>query len=157
MPSHKALKGVVRNIVELFTSLMNYRGGDYVMGHIVSAAWSTGATELHVDLLTGETAPSPLLVPPVQEIVARYVKDFPGLLRRSRSDVEFVASAQFSVTVGPRRRRQYRFTELYESPFTCSSRIVDDRGKIYEYALSNWWYPEHPPRDNKHWWQLWRR
>jgi len=157
VPSHKALKGVVRNIVESFTSLMNYLGDDYVMCHIVSAAWSTAATELHVDLLTGETGPSPLLVLPVRESVAGYVKDFPDLLHRSRSDIEFVASAQLSVVVDPTSRRQYRLTELYESPFTCSSRIVDDRGKLYEYELSSWWYPEQPPRDNKRWWQLWRR
>jgi len=67
MPSHKTLKSVVRSLVESFTSLMNYRGNDYVMGHVLYAAWATGATELCVDLLTGQASPSPLLDPPVRE------------------------------------------------------------------------------------------
>lgn len=38
MPSHKTLKSVVRGLAESFTSLMNYWGDDYVMGHVVYAA-----------------------------------------------------------------------------------------------------------------------
>ena len=53
MPSHKTLKSVARSLADSFTSLMNFAGDDYVMGHAVLAAWQTGATEFRVDLLTG--------------------------------------------------------------------------------------------------------
>lgn len=38
MSSHKALKSVVRSVADSFTSLMNYSGDDYVMGHLLNAA-----------------------------------------------------------------------------------------------------------------------
>ena len=66
MASHKALKSVVRSLAESFTSLMNYAGDDYVMGHVVYAAWSSGSTGFQVDLLSGATDSSPLLVPEVR-------------------------------------------------------------------------------------------
>ncbi len=46
MASHKTLKSVVRSEAESFTSLMNYRGDDFVMGHIIHTSWSTDATRL---------------------------------------------------------------------------------------------------------------
>jgi hypothetical protein len=94
VPSHKALKNVVQNLAQSFASLMNYRGDDYVMGHIVQAAWATGATELRVNLLTGESAPSPLLTTLVKESIAGCVSDFPYFLQRTRSAIQFVAAAE---------------------------------------------------------------
>ena len=156
MPSHKTLKSVVASLAQSFTSLMNYRGDDYVMGHIVHAAWSTGATRLRVDLLSGSTDASALLVPEVRDSVARYVEWFPDMVRRSNSSVDFVTAAELLVTVDPTTRRPVTSGELLESPFTCTVRVTDDRGKAYVHEVKDWWYPEKaPPDEKKPWWRLW--
>jgi len=156
MPSHKTLKSVVASLAQSFTSLMNYRGDDYVMGHIVHAAWSTGATRLRVDLLSGATDASALLVPEVRDCVARYVEWFPDMVRRSNSSVDFVTAAELLVTVDPTTRRPVTAGEFLESPFTCTVRVTDDRGKAYVHEIKDWWYPEKTPRQKKKpWWRLW--
>jgi hypothetical protein len=155
--SHKTLKSVVRSMVDSFTSLMNYSGDDYVMGHIVYAAWATGGTELRVDLMTGRVSPSPLLVPPVRDAVARYVAWFPGMVQASNSDMQFVAAAELLVAVDPCQRRSIVGSSFQESPFRCSVRLTDDRGKVYAHEVSEWWYPEKSPQRPKErpWWQFW--
>ena len=106
-PSHKALNSVVRSLERSFTSLMNYYGDDYVMGHVASAAWSSGSSFFHVDLLSGATDSSPLLVPQVRTSVTRYVEWFPDMVRRSNSSMEFVMEAALVVTVDPTQRRPW--------------------------------------------------
>jgi hypothetical protein len=142
MATHKTLKSVVRNMAESFTSLMNYQGDDYVMGHVVFAAWQTGATEFRLDLLTGATDSSLLLVPHVRDSVANYVKWLPEMVQQSNSDPHFVSQAELLVTVDPHTRRPHGHSGFFESPFTCTVRIVDDRGKEYSHRISDWWYPE---------------
>ncbi len=144
MASHKTLKSVVRGLAESFTSLMNYWGDDYAMGHVVYAAWVTGGTILRVDLVTGRIDASPLLVPEVRNSLTRLLERFPDMVCRSYSDLAFVSQAELIVTVDPRTRRPHAGSEFYESPFTCTARIVDDRGKVYEYRIADWWYPEKP-------------
>jgi len=80
-------------VADQFTSLMNYSDGDYVMGHLLSAARATGEETLSVDLLSGRAVPSALLVPPVSRSVDFYAKGFPDLVRRSGSTMEFVKKA----------------------------------------------------------------
>ena len=96
------------------------------MGHVVYAAWSTGATDLELDLLSGVAAPSALLVAPVRDSLASYVRWFPDLVRRSNSTLQFVKEARLSVTVDPTTRRPHGGSRFVESPFTCTVRIVDD-------------------------------
>jgi hypothetical protein len=142
MPSHKTLKSVVHSMAESFVSTLNYVDDDYVMGHIVKAAWTTGAREFRVDLLTGLSDPSPLLVPPVMRSLAARAGQLQGLLKSSNSDPAFVSVAELLVTVDPsvrRRNGQFRL-----SPFTCTVRIVDDRGQEYSHKISDWWTPEVP-------------
>lgn len=43
MASHNKLDSVSRSVADSFTSLMNYRGDDHVMGHLLKAARSSGA------------------------------------------------------------------------------------------------------------------
>lgn len=157
MASHKTLKSVVRSLAESFTSLMNYHTDDYVMGHVVHAAWSTGATEFRVNLLNGASNSSPLLVAPVRDAVARYVEWLPDILRRSHSDLQFVTAAELVVTVDPATRRPHGDSGFQESPFTCTVRITDDRGKLYSHSISDWWYPEKVAtvRKKRSWWQFW--
>ncbi len=157
MASHKTLKSVVRSLAESFTSLTNYCGDDYVMGHVVHAAWVTGATELRVNLLNGTSNSSPLLVPPVRDSIARCVEWLPDIVCRSHSDLQFVTEAELVVTVEPATRRPYNGLGFDESPFTCTVRITDDRGKIYSHRIAGWWYPEKTPavEEKKPWWRFW--
>ena len=159
MASHKRLKGVVRSLAESFTSLMNYRDGDYIMGHVVLAAWSTGARELRVDLLTGATDSSELLTPTVMDSVRSYVSGLPDLVSRSNSDPRFISEAELSISVEPTIRRPHGDSGLYESPYTCTVRMTDDHGKVYSHRVDGWWFPERtlPARTGRRWWQVWRR
>lgn len=145
MAGRKVLKGVVNNVVHSFVSLMNYAGDDYVMGHVVFAAWATGETEIRVDLLGGQLCASPLITPEVREGLLWRVADFPSLVERAGSDIAYVASAELQVTVDPTRRRALPGTRFLESPFIAKARITDDLGTVYEYELSGWWSPEQPP------------
>ena len=146
MPSHKVLNSVVRSLVESFTSLMNYSGDDYVMGHAVQAAWQSGDTNITANLLTGSISQSRLLVEPVIDSINQYIKGFPSLVERSGSSMEFIKQAELILTIDPSIRRPIdNGSPLYESPFTCSAILIDERGKVYKYGVSAWWYPEHPP------------
>lgn len=157
MASHKTLKSVVASLAQSFTSLMNYRGGDYVMGHIVYAAWSTGATRLRVNLRSGVMEASPLLVPEVRDSLTNYVRWFPDIVERSNSSMDFIREAELLVIVDPATRRPCGHSGFQESPFTCSVRVVDDRGKEYVHEIKGWWFPEKaPPRSKKKGWlRLW--
>ncbi len=127
MASHKKLQSVSRSIADSFTSLMNYSANDYVMGHLLKAARTTGMSRLDVDLLSGIASPKALLLKPVAYSVDAYCQDLSSLVRRSGSDIAFVRSASLSVEF---------------SPYTCAVRIEDDRGKTYESDLKGCWYPE---------------
>ena len=78
-------------------------------------------------------------------------------MRRSNSDLEFVTEAELLVSVDPSTRRPHGDSEFYESPFTCTVRIVDDRGKVYSHRIQDWWYPEKTllAKKEKRWWQFW--
>ena len=143
MASHKKLQSVSRSIADSFTSLMNYSANDYVMGHLLKAARTSGMSRLDVDLLSGIASPNGLLVKPVARSVDAYCQDLSSLVRRSGSDMAFVRSASLSVEFDISISRPYsRAPQLSESPYTCVVRIEDDRGKIYESELKGWWYPE---------------
>jgi hypothetical protein len=155
--SHKTLKSVVTSFAQSFTSLMNYGGDDYVMGHIVYAAWSTGSTGFRLDLLSGATDSSPLLVPEVRDSVAQCVRRFPEMVRRSNSSMDFVKEAELAIAVDPTIRRPCGHLGFFEPPFTCSVRITDDRGKVYFHVIRDWWWPEKVPprREKRQWWRFW--
>ena len=143
MPSHKKLQSVSRSIADSFTSLMNYRGTDYVMGHLLKAARASGTGRLEVDLLSGTASPEALLVPPVAGSVYAYCRDFQSLVERSGSDITFVRKAVMSMEFDISISRPYaNATHLMESPYTCVVAIEDDRGNMYPTELKGWWYPE---------------
>lgn len=145
VPSHKVLKSVVRSVADQFTSLMNYADDDYVMGHLLTAARSSGERTLSVDLLTGEAEPPALLVPPVSRSVVRHAKGFPELVHRSGSTVDFVKKAKMTIAFDTAvERPRCVGSDLVESPYECRVSIVDDRGKEFAVSLSGWWYPEAP-------------
>ncbi len=143
MASHKKLQSVSRSVADSFTSLMNYVGDDYVMGHLLKAARSSGASRLDVDLLSGVATPKSLLVWPVVASIESYCVDFPGLVERNGSDVSFVRTAVLSVEFDISISRPYsKVPHLTESPYKCVVTIEDDRGKTFRSELKGWWYPE---------------
>ena len=81
------MKSVVRSVAESFASLMNYRGDDYVMGHL-------------------------------------------GI------------------------RRSHDNSGLVESPFTCTVRIIDDKGRECSHKVDGWWKPEKTVLA-KPWYRFW--
>lgn len=143
MASHKVLKSVARSVADSFTSLMNYRDDDYVMGHLLTAARASGASSLHVDLLRGVGTPAELMVAPVSASVMNYCASFPGLVQRSGSDIAFVQTAELTLEYDLSVSRPYRREpSLIESPYVCSVDIQDDRGRRYASRLTGWWFPE---------------
>ncbi len=136
--SHKMLKSVVRSFVESFTSHSTYYAGDVAMGHIVEAAWSSGATGFRFDLVSGRHDGSPLLVPVVGHSVAQYAAWLPHLITNSKSSIRFVSRAELVVTIDPAMRRPCAHGDGYESPFSCLLRIVDDRGREYSHWVHGW-------------------
>jgi hypothetical protein len=146
MATHKVLKSVVRSVADSFTSLMNYAGGDYVMGHVLTAARATGKNRLDVDLLTGVATPEELVTYPVTRAISSYHDRFPQLVERSGADFAFVAAAklvlEFDTSVS---RAVARFPQLSESPYRCHVELIDDRDHVYEITLDGWWFAEPPP------------
>jgi hypothetical protein len=76
MSRYKVLKSVAHNIGHSFTSLMNYSGDDYVMGHVLRFARKTGCDTLRIDFVNGKASPPELLVDPIADVPARYVNFF---------------------------------------------------------------------------------
>jgi len=143
MASHKVLKSVTRSVADSFTSLMNYRGDDYVMGHLLTAARSSGASALRVDFLTANATPEALLTSPVKRSISDYCSSFPSLVQRSGSDPAFVSAADMDLEYDLSVARPIRnHQKVLESPYVCTVRITDDRGRRYESRLTGWWYPE---------------
>ena len=89
--------------------------------------------------------------------MARCVEWLPDIVFRSKSSMEFVAQAELVVSVDPTIRRPRGNSVFFESPFTCTVRIVDDRGKVYSHRIQGWWYPEKAPpvHEEKQWWKFW--
>ncbi len=160
MPKYKALKSVAHNVGHSFTSLMNYAGDDYVMGHILRFARSTGLDTLQINLATGEGRPVELLADPVSNIPAVYAKWFWDLVQRHGSDQSYVRTATLVLRYDTKVTRlggmQHQFVE---SPYVCDVRIVDIRGKNYDAHFEGWWYPERLERSRakakRPWWKFW--
>jgi len=85
MSRYKVLKGVAHNIGHSFTSLMNYVDDDYVMGHILRFARSTGCSVLTIDFVTGVAQPPELLLSPISSVPSRYTEFFWDLVKNSGS------------------------------------------------------------------------
>ena len=143
MARYKVLRGVANSLAHSFTSLMNYVGNDYVMGHLLRGARNTGEATLTVDVLTGAASPSTLLSREVAASIHRYCEWFPRLVVSNRSEMRFVRAARLSVSFDLSRRRPVRNApELEESPYVCRVEIEDDRGRFWASEIRDWWYPE---------------
>src|SRR5713101_3017416 len=76
MARYKVLKGVAHSIGHSFTSLMNYAGDDYVMGHILRLARETKRDTLTIDFVSGAAGPPELLARPIPDVLSRYIPWF---------------------------------------------------------------------------------
>jgi hypothetical protein len=142
MPSHKALKGIAVNITESFSSLMNWYDGDYVMGHIVYQSWFSKIDLISIDLLNGTYLPRETMSWSVIKSVEGYIKDFPDLVMRSKSSIDYIQEAKMTISIDSNVRRRLRGSNFFESPFECQTILIDDRNKEYCYSKKGWWYPE---------------
>lgn len=132
MPRYKVLKGVAHNIGHSFTSLMNYSGDDYVMGHILRFARQTGHDTLTIDFVTREVRPPELVGPPISEIPAHYVKCFWESIGRQGSDPAYVRAARLTLQYDIRSERLLKSDpQFMKSKYLCDVVIIDNRGKQY--------------------------
>lgn len=137
MARYKVLRGVVHNIGQSFTGLMNYRGDDYVMVHILRLARRTGRDTLTIDFIKAEAGPVELLAEPISDIPAQYTKWFWDLVDKHGSDRSYVQSATLTLRYDIATRRPVASgASLMESPYDCDVRITDTRGKGILRALS---------------------
>ena len=143
MARYKVLRGVANSLAHSFTSLINYVGTDYVLGHLLRSARNTGETTLTVNVLSGAASPSALLSREVAASIRNYCEWFPKLVVCNKSDMRFVRAARLSVSFDLSKRRPVRdASELEESPYVCRVEIEDDRGKIWSSEVRDWWYPK---------------
>ena len=142
MPKLKVLKGVAHNVGHSFTSLMNFAGDDYAMGHILRLARETGSNTLTIDLLTGHGTPANLLKAPISDLPDRYSKMFIRLVQSSGSDRQMVRSATLTLIYDLLRTKPSPLVGEPLSPYTCNVSIVDIRGKNYSAHFSDWWFVE---------------
>jgi hypothetical protein len=159
MPKYKALKSVAHNIGHSFTSLMNFAGDDYVMGHILRLARSTGVDTLQINLAAGEGSPKELFADPISNVPAWESKKFWDLVQRHGSDRPYVRAATLVLRYNLTVQRPAPSPQFTESPYVCDVRIVDIRGKNYDAHFEGWWYPEQPDsnkgKTKRYWWRFW--
>ena len=150
MPRYKVLTSVAHNIGHSFTSLTNYAGDDYVMGHILTFARRTGCDTLTIDLIKGEGSPPELLAEPLADVPSRYGKWLWHLVESQGSDRSCVHDATLTLRYGIATQRPWRGdSQFMESPYTCDIRITDSRGKQYLAHFEGWWFPERIDRTTR--------
>ena len=142
MPRVKVLKGVAHNVGSSFTSLMNYAGDDYCMGHILRFARESGLDTVTIDLLNGKGKPAQLLREPISALPDWYSKMFLRLVQSAGSDQELIQAATIKLTYDLQRDRPSPIPGEPQSAYTCDVSIVDIRGKDYTARFDGWWFIE---------------
>lgn len=145
MAKRRTLKAVAHNVAASFTSLMNYVGDDYVMGHLLTYARQAGGTEFFIDFVSG--AASPVFdQPPLQGVVPHYLKMFWDNVESQGSSRSFVKEARLSLSFDVKTRRPLAGdSKSEESPFVCRMSLIDDQGVDRSRSFNGWWYPESSP------------
>jgi hypothetical protein len=142
MPKLKVLKGVVHNVGHSFTSLMNFSGDDYSMGHILQFARDSGMNTLTIDLMTGHGSPASLLREPISGLPSWYSNMFLRMVQSSGSDRGLLQSATLTLIYDLQLTRPSPIKDEPQSPYTCDVSIIDIRGKNYTAHFDGWWYVE---------------
>ena len=147
MARFKVLGSVAHNFGHSFTSLMNYRADDYVMGHLVARSFGTRAPELHIDVLSGRASPPELLSAPISDAVRDYCQWFPKLVASHQSSLELVRRAEMSLKFDLSSAWQEKVSGSVHAPYLCRVLIEDSRGRAWTAELRGSWYSE-PPSKN---------
>lgn len=143
MARYKVLKSVAHGYAHSFTSTLNYRDDDYVLGHFLRQAREAGSGSLRADILTGEAAPDSLVAQPVRDAIASYRKFFEHLVQSHGTSMEVVRAAGMTLDFDLSTRRPVAHDpRFHESPYTCRVEIEDDRGKRWSAEAAGWWYLE---------------
>jgi len=143
MASYKVLKSVAHDMGRSFCSTLNYYDGDYILGHLLGIARSTGLSTFAVDLLSGLAEPKTFLIAPVAESLTRYREWFRRQVATRITTVNIIGTARLTINFDLQTTRSYEHDSRYvESPYECIVEIIDDLGKRYEAKLSGWWFPE---------------
>jgi hypothetical protein len=121
---------------------MNYINDDYFLGHLLKQARQTNLNKLEVDIMTNTAAPNELLTNQLRGSIDRWCKWFPDLVKSSGSAMDYVCKATMTIEFDLDTTKPSFPTYLIENPFTCEVKIIDDRGKEYNFIHSGWWYPE---------------
>lgn len=159
MASYKVLKSVAHNIGHSFVSDMNYRGDDYVMGHILRLAKSTGRDTLAIDFIKREGGPPELLAPPISDLPSWETERFWHLVETQGSQRSLVQDAtltlRYEIFAPPQNHHD---PQLVEDRYFCDVHITDTRGKDYKAQFIGWWYPgQHRlyKTSVRPWWKFW--
>ena len=143
MAKCKVLKSIAHNHAHSFTSLMNYRGGDYVMGHLLRYARQSGVHSWRVDILSGLVVPPLGVAGAIAESIASYTEWFPTHVASQGAEMTSIAAASMSLSFDLTQSRPVHHAPQYlESPYICRVEITDNRGKLWTAELRDWWYPE---------------
>jgi hypothetical protein len=125
----KVLKGVAHNVGSSFTSLMNYAGDDYSMGHILRFARESGTDTLTIDLLSGQGSPDSLLSVPISGLGDWYSKMFLRLVQSAGSDRELIQSATLKLTYDLLHKWPSPIPDEPQSSYTCDVLIIEWSGR----------------------------
>ena len=159
MAKCKVLKSVAHNIGHSFTSLTNYAGDDYVMGHILRLARRTGCDTLTIDFVKREAGPPELLSPEISEVPAHYIDRFWDLVQKHGSDASLVKSATLVLRYNLGAQWPHPGAPQFnESPYACDVRITDARDKDHVARFRGSWYPERTENqqsESRPWWKFW--
>lgn len=159
MARYKVLKSIAHNTGHSFTSLMNYAGDDYVMGHILRFARRTGRDTLTIDFVKKEAGPPELLAEPISDIPTRYTEWFWHLVETQGADRSLVQGATLTLRFDIASQRPHGSSpQFVESPYVCDVEIRDTRGMDHRAHFDGWWYPErleHSKSETRPWWKFW--
>ena len=144
MARYKVLGSVAHNFGHSFTSLLNYRDGDYVMGHLVARSFETGAPELSVDVLSGIASPPELLAGPIGDAVRSYCEWFPKLVVSHQSSLAFVDRAAMTIRFDLAHASQDQARGTVNAPYVCRVVVEDNRGRPWIAVLRGSWSSEPP-------------
>lgn len=141
MAQYKVLKSVAHNVAHSYLSLMNYRGGDYVVCQLFRAAKAAAQPHVRIDVLKCELSPSSILTPSLLESVKSCRDWFPRLLQSEGTALDMVSQATIDLEFDFESSDRYEQAKpgSHQEYYKCRSIIIDDRGVEHEALVPEWW------------------
>ena len=99
MAKYRVLRSAAHNYAASFISVMHILPHDYAMCAFLRAARLSAASELRVDLLTGELSPAEPWPDAFRGSVASYCDGFGAHVQRSGSALDMVSAADLRVQI----------------------------------------------------------